>query len=198
MPSHGGSRLGAGRKPGSGKFGEPTVVVRVPASLKEAVVTAVSRYTQAAQLSAQEPLKTKQLQFPASEPPALKLPLFATRIPAGFPSPADDYVEARLDLNELLVQRQEATYFLRVKGDSMLGAGIHPGDLIVVDRSINAEDGHVVVADIDGELTIKRLRWVNSAPELHPENPNYPVIRFKEGQELRIWGVVTSAVHSVV
>ena len=135
---------------------------------------------------------------PTPAPGRVPLPLFASRVVAGFPSPADDYVEARLDLNELLVQRQEATYFLRVKGDSMLGAGIHPGDLIVVDRSINAEDGHVVVADIDGELTIKRLRWVNSVPELHPENPNYPVIRFKEGQELRIWGVVTSAVHSVV
>jgi DNA polymerase V len=135
---------------------------------------------------------------PALAPRRVPIPLFATRIAAGFPSPADDYVEARLDLNELLVQRQEATYFLRVKGDSMLGAGIHPGDLIVVDRSIEAEDGHVVVAEVDGELTVKRLRWLADLPELHPENPAYPVIRFKEGQELRIWGVVTSAVHSVV
>ena len=134
---------------------------------------------------------------PARSPGRLLLPLFASRIPAGFPSPADDYVEARLDLNELLVQRQEATYFLRVKGDSMQGAGIHSGDLIVVDRSIEAQDGYVVVAEVDGALTIKRLRLGNGNPELHPENPAYPVIRFKEGQELRIWGVVTSSVHTV-
>jgi DNA polymerase V len=136
--------------------------------------------------------------LPAESPRRVPLPLFAFRVTAGFPSPADDYVEDRLDLNELLVQRQEATYFLRVKGDSMVGAGIHPGDLIVVDRSIDAQDGHVVVAEVNGELTVKRLRQVDGVPELHPENPAYPVIRFQEGQDLRIWGVVTSAVHRVL
>jgi DNA polymerase V len=135
--------------------------------------------------------------LPAATPARRPIPLFASRIPAGFPSPADDYVEARLDLNELLIQRQEATYFLRVKGDSMQGAGIHPGDLIVVDRSLEAQDGSVVVAEVDGALTIKRLRLGGGNPELHPDNPAYPVIRFKEGQELRIWGVVTSSVHTV-
>lgn len=136
--------------------------------------------------------------LPAESPGRIPLPLFACHIPAGFPSPADDYVEDRLDLNELLVQRQEATYFLRVQGDSMVGAGIHPGDLIVVDRSIDAQDGHVVVAEVDGALTVKRLRYRLGMPELHPENPAYPVIRFKEGQELRVWGVVTSSVHAVL
>jgi len=135
--------------------------------------------------------------LPAVAPARRPVVLFASRVPAGFPSPADDYVEARLDLNELLVQRQEATYFLRVKGDSMQGAGIHHGDLIVVDRSLDAADGSVVVAEVDGALTIKRLRLRAGAPELHPDNPAYPVIRFKEGQELRIWGVVTSSVHKV-
>ncbi len=135
---------------------------------------------------------------PALAPRRAPRPLFACAVPAGFPSPADDYVEDRLDLNELLVKRQEATYFLRVKGDSMVGAGIHPGDLIVVDRSIDPADGHVVVAEVNGELTVKRLRRVAGLPELHPENPSYPVIRFREGQDLRIWGVVTSAVHRVL
>jgi len=136
--------------------------------------------------------------LPADSPGRVLLPLFGHRVAAGFPSPADDYVEDRLDLNELLIQHQEATYFLRVTGDSMVGAGIHPGDLLVVDRAIPAQDGHVVVAEVNGELTVKRLRQVGGMPELHPENPAYPVIRFKEGQELRIWGVVTSTVHSVL
>jgi DNA polymerase V len=135
---------------------------------------------------------------PAESPVRVLIPLFGCHIPAGFPSPADDYIEDRLDLNELLVQRQEATYFLRVKGDSMVGAGIHPGDLIVVDRSIEAKEGHVVVAEVNGDLTIKRLRYQGGTPELHPENPVYPIIRFKEGQELRVWGVVTSSVHAVL
>ena len=135
---------------------------------------------------------------PAVLPARLPLPLFATAIQAGFPSPAEDYVAARLDLNELLIRHAEATYFLRVKGDSMVGAGIHPGDLLVVDRALTPQDGSVVVADVDGELTVKRLKLKVGLPELHPENPAYPVIRFKEGQELCIWGVVTNTVHSVL
>ncbi len=138
------------------------------------------------------------IRLPAESPGRVYLPLFGHRVAAGFPSPADDFVEDRLDLNELLIQHQEATYFLRVAGDSMVGAGIHPGDLLVVDRSIHAQDGHVVVAEVNGELTVKRLRQVAGVPELHPENPAYPVIRFQEGEDLRIWGVVTSAVHRVL
>ena len=142
-------------------------------------------------------MKTAVL-LPAESPGRVHLPLFGHRVAAGFPSPADDYVAARLDLNELLIRHAEATYFLRVKGDSMVGAGIHPGDLLVVDRALKPQDGSVVVADVDGELTVKRLRLKGGLPELHPENPAYPVLSFKEGQELRIWGVVTSTVHSVL
>lgn len=106
-------------------------------------------------------------------------------------------MEGRLDLNQLLVQNKAATFFLRVKGDSMDNAGIHDGDIIVVDRSIEPTDKAVVVAVIDGELTVKRLVLSNGIAELHAENPKYGPIRFKEGQELTIWGVVTSSVHSV-
>jgi DNA polymerase V len=190
MTTHGGHRPGAGRKAGSGIYGEPTVVVRIPASLKRNVLDYC-------RLECAQSDGRLSLQRPARDPSRLRIPLFAHRVPAGFPSPADDYVEDRLDLNELLVQNSEATYFIRVKGDSMVGAGIHPGDLIVVDRSLAPLDGHVVVAEVDGDLTVKRLRFVADQPELHPENPGYPVIRFKEGQELRVWGVVTSAVHAV-
>jgi len=129
--------------------------------------------------------------------PIQNIPLYGHSVPAGFPSPADDYVEDRLDLNQLLVQNKSATFFLRVKGDSMVNAGIHDGDIIVVDRSLEAMDRSIVVAVIDGELTVKRLRLRNGKAELHPENPKYQPILFREGQELTIWGVVTSAVHSV-
>lgn len=194
MHTHGGKRDGSGRKSGSGQYGESTEVVRVPVSLKPAILTALKEYSQGRQTHGAIPAA---FLLPATSPPKFRLPLYAHRIPAGFPSPAEDYVEDRLDLNELLVKRQEATYFLRVKGDSMVGAGIHPGDLIIVDRSVDPQDGHVVVAEVNGELTVKRLRWVSGLPELHPENPVYPVIRFKDGEELRIWGVVTNAVHAV-
>lgn len=138
-----------------------------------------------------------QAWLPSLLAPVLRIPLFGHSVPAGFPSPADDYVEDRLDLNQLLVHNKAATFFLRVKGDSMDDAGIHDGDIIVVDRSVEATDRAVVVAVIDGELTVKRLVWRNGIAELHAENPQYVPIRFKEGQELTIWGVVTSSVHSV-
>lgn len=126
------------------------------------------------------------------------IPLFAHAVPAGFPSPADDYVEDVLDLNKLLIQNKPATFFLRVKGDSMINAGIHDGDIIVVDRSLEPVDRSVVVAVVDNELTIKRLIRRSGIAELHAENPKYQPIRLKEGQELTIWGVVTGSVHSVM
>jgi DNA polymerase V len=134
---------------------------------------------------------------PRSLAPVESIPLFGHTVPAGFPSPADDYVEDKLDLNKLLVQNKVATFFLRVKGDSMINTGINDGDIIVVDRSVEPIERSVVVAVVDTELTIKRLVWRNGVAELHAENPKYAPIRFKEGQELTIWGVVTSSVHSV-
>jgi len=119
------------------------------------------------------------------------------KLATGFPSPADDYVEERLDLNRLLVRNRSATFFLRVKGNSMAGAGIHDGDIIVVDRSLEPADRSVVVAVVDGELTVKRLRLRNGRTELHGENPGCAPFALQEGQELSIWGVVTSAVHTV-
>jgi DNA polymerase V len=127
----------------------------------------------------------------------LPLVLYSGRIAAGFPSPADDYADERIDLNRHLIRHKEATFFLRVQGDSMLGAGIHDGDLLIVDRAITATDGKVVIAALDGELTVKRLSVRGDTVRLLPENPAYPVIEVSQDQELVIWGVVTNVIHAL-
>lgn len=132
---------------------------------------------------------------PASHHIPLAIPLFAHSVHAGFPSPADDYVAESLDLNEYLIAHKEATYFLRATGQSMLGAGIHDGDLLVVDRSLIPRHRAVVIAVVDGEFTVKRLYKRAGRIGLLAENPDYPAIEFADGQELEIWGVVTSVIH---
>ncbi len=125
------------------------------------------------------------------------LPVFLGRLPAGFPSPADDYIEGRLDLNRHLIKHPAATFYVRVTGDSMTGAGIHSGDLLIVDRSLEPSDGHVVVAVLDGDLTVKRLQKRNGSLRLLSENPNYQPIEVTEQQTIEIWGVVTSVIHAL-
>ena len=125
------------------------------------------------------------------------LPIFLGRLPAGFPSPADDYLEGKLDLNRHLIKHPAATFFVRVTGDSMIGAGIHSGDLLVVDRSLEPADKHVVVAVLEGELTVKRLFKQNGVLRLLPENIDYQPIEIAPQQTIEIWGVVTSVIHSL-
>ncbi len=127
--------------------------------------------------------------------PRARLPFFGHRVPAGFPSPADDYVEAWLDINEHLVDHKEATFFVRASGDSMLGAGIQSGDLLVVDRALEAGHGDIVIAAVDGELTVKRLEKRPGRIRLLAENPAYPPIEIRDRQDLTLWGVVTSVIH---
>ena len=124
-------------------------------------------------------------------------PLFLARISAGFPSPAEDYVESALDLNAYLVRNPAATFMVKVSGDSMIGAGIAAGDLLVVDRSEEAVHGRIVVAVLDGELVVKRLHVRNGAYLLMPENPKYKPLRIEPGQELQVWGVVTGVIKRV-
>jgi len=113
------------------------------------------------------------------------------RVPAGFPSPAADYAHKRIDLNEHLIRNKEATFVFRVKGDSMNGVGINEGDELLVDRSIEARHGHIVIAVLNGEFTVKRLHSRGGVVKLIPENPRYPTTVLKDGQELVVWGVVT-------
>ena len=137
--------------------------------------------------------------IPAMEaPPHAEAPLMSSAVMAGFPSPAEQYVERPLDLNELLVARPAATYFVRARGDSMAGAGVQDGDLLVVDRSLDPEDGSTVIACVDGEFTVKTYRRDKSGVRLEAANPAYPPIRFAGEMELRVFGVVTAVVHRLV
>lgn len=127
----------------------------------------------------------------------LRLPLFSGKVAAGFPSPADDYVEKTLDLNELLVKKPAATFFARAQGESMLGAGIHPNDILVVDRSIEPVPGKIVICALNGELVVKRLKRLEDQWVLASENPFYPDIHLNDELEMVVWGVVTNVIHPV-
>ena len=131
----------------------------------------------------------------ARMPFQMGFPLALERIPAGFPSPAEDYMDRSLDLNEYLVDNAAATFMVRVGGDSMIGAGIRDGDILVVDRSKTAAPGQIVVAVLDGALTVKRLSRKNGRIVLASENPEYRAIEIGDEQELIIWGVVAGMVR---
>ena len=126
----------------------------------------------------------------------VKIPLLSDSISAGFPSPADDYTEENIDLNEHLISNPYSTFFLRVKGNSMINSGINDKDLIIVDKSLTAKPGNIVIAMIDGEFTIKRLSIKNNELYLKAENHNYPDFSFRNHIDIQIWGVVIYSIHS--
>jgi DNA polymerase V len=138
------------------------------------------------------------IQLPALGIKPIHVPLFSHKVPAGFPSPADDYIEGRLSLDEHLIPHKDSTFFVRAKGTSMVGAGIFDGDLLVVDKSLTPSSGDIVIAVIDGELTVKRFVQRDGKVILKPENPRFKEIELKEGQELQVWGVVTSTVKRFI
>ena len=125
----------------------------------------------------------------------LPLPLYLTPVSAGFPSPAEDYLDKALDLNELLIAHPAATFYVRASGDSMRDAGIHSGDILVVDRAVEPTHGRVVIAALDGELTVKRLRHTGGRLFLVPENPDYAPLEVSPEASFEIWGVVTFVIH---
>lgn len=130
---------------------------------------------------------------PATSAPQLHLPLFADRCQAGFPSPAGDYIEAELDLNEYCIQRPSSTFFVRAIGNSMTDIGLHSGDLMIVDKAERPHHGDIVIAEIDGEFTVKRL-LLSPSPALQAMNPAYPTL-YPDPEQLQIFGVVTAFVH---
>lgn len=172
MP-RGGKRANAGRPVGSGLYGEQTKPLRVPASL----LAPIKRF-----------IDSKTHFF---------IPLFLSKVQAGFPSPADDYQEQTIDLNEHLIQHPASTFCVRVTGDSMLGAGIYPNDLLIVDKSLPVVSGKIVVAIVNGDFTVKRIEKKGKALYLMPENDEFKPIEMTEENEAMIWGVVTQIIHSV-
>lgn len=126
------------------------------------------------------------------------LPLYLSAISAGFPSPAEDYVDKRLDLNEHLIRNPAATFFVRVEGDSMRDAGIASGDILIVDRATETRNGSIIVAALDGELTVKRICKKHGRLFLLPENPDYESIEINPEASFQVWGVVTYIIHKAI
>lgn len=127
----------------------------------------------------------------------LELDLYATKIAAGFPSPADDYLDSKLDLNAYLIKNPSASFFVRVNGNSMINAGISDGDILIVDRSLEAVDKRVVIGLINGEFTVKRIQKKGKKLFLVPENEKFNPIEITEEMDFKIWGVVTYAIHKI-
>ena len=184
--THGGLRVGAGRKKDTGPYAESTKVVRIPHSR----VKVVKNF-----LLHQITSNVESFIMPAEQIRVNPITLFSHKVPAGFPSPADDHAEKRLDLNEYLIDQSESTFFVRIKGDSMIDAGILDNDIVIVDRSKSAAINDIVLASIDGEFTVKVLAKNSEGPYLMPANKEYKPIHIKSDSEFEIWGVVTGSVR---
>ncbi|MBD0246574.1 LexA family protein [Acinetobacter baumannii] len=188
---HGGARENAGRK---AQFNEPTKVIRVPESqvnfIKNWLLNNVKTDNQTDFTS-----KLKIQQVHPNNDKIYHIPLATERVAAGFPSPAQDDIEQALDLNEYLIRNENATFIVKANSLSMLDAGIDIDDPLIVDRSIPAKSGDIVIALIDNDFTVKRLiidtQFQPPKVWLKAENPDYQNIYIEEGQELVIWGVVT-------
>lgn len=170
--ARGGKRKGAGRPKGTGKFGEPTKAIRLPVSMIDRIMEFIAQ---------------KGLIFP----------VYTTQVQAGFPSPAEDTNPETFDLVKFIVKNPPATFLVRATGESMIGAGIFPNDILVVDKSEEPTHESIVLAVVNGEFTVKRLVRKDNKIALKSENPNFPSITINDEQELNIWGVVKHVIHEV-
>ncbi|WP_415718253.1 LexA family protein [Maridesulfovibrio sp.] len=127
-----------------------------------------------------------------------ELPLLLSEVIAGFPSPADDYIDKTMDLNEHLISNKAATFLIRAYGDSMLDANISEGDILVVDRSKDAHNNSIIIAVVNGELTVKRIKQQNGRIYLVPENPDYSPLEITAETSFEVWGVVTYIIHKAL
>lgn len=191
----GGRRPGSGRKVGSGHYLEPTTVLRVPVSQKPVLIDFLEAYAkkQRAQSRMANLDGVGDFEQLPKELSRLDISLYQSKVPAGFPSPADDHVEKRLDPNEYLIDQAESTFFVTIQGESMIEAGLMPGDKAVVDKSKMAVVGDIVLAMIDGEFTIKTLaKQKDGKPKLLPANASgkYTPILITGEMQFEIFGVV--------
>lgn len=190
--NRGGIREGAGRRVGSGKFREPTSVVRIPASQEPVIKDFLAAY-QKKRFNTDLDAVT-EFELPCLHNVPVSLPLYSSKVSAGFPSPAEEHVEKRLDPNDFLIDQEDATFFVTIQGYSMMDVGLLPGDKAVVDRSKTANIGDIVLAVINGEFTIKTLAKNKSGqPILMPANKDFKPIEIHEEMQFEIWGVVTGS-----
>jgi DNA polymerase V len=204
--ARGGKRVGAGRPKGTGKYGEETKAVRLPVRIADKILASLhAGYDVLGALSTKdlepepEPQVANLIPIESIYKPDLKtryrVPLYMNPVAAGFPAPTEDYVEERLDLNKHLIKHPEASFMVRVTGYSMIDAGIHPGDLLIVDRSLEPTNNKVIIAVVNGELTVKRIRKTRGKLLLIPENDSFEPIQIFAETDFHIWGVVTNVVH---
>ena len=139
----------------------------------------------------------KELSFYSLDEKVLDIPFYQSNVPAGFPSPAEDFMDLDLNLQEYLVQHPSATFCVRVTGDSMQNAGIFSGDVMVVDRALEPKNNTIVLAVLDGEFTVKRIHKRGEALYLKPENKDFKSIQITEEMNFQVWGVVTHTIHKV-
>jgi DNA polymerase V len=191
----GGKRPGAGRPPGTGKYGEPTKAVRLPMSLADQV-TEILESWHARGKSPQLELEIKRIGQPLNDSQS-RLPVYLEAVAAGSPTPATDYVDEELDLYDHLTQHPDQTFCVRVNGDSMIGAGIHPHDLLIVDAALEPKNGSVAISVVNGEVTVKRLQWKGDLLFLVPENSNYQPLEITEDMNFQVLGVVTNVIHAL-
>ena len=189
------NRAGAGRKVGTGKFGEATLVKRIPASQAPVIEDFLAAYQRKKQYGNLDTIT--EFARPSLHPISISLPLYSSKVSAGFPSPAEEHVEKRLDPSEFLIDQQDSTFFVTITGLSMMDVGLLPGDKAVVDRAKDAAVGDIVLAVIDGEFTVKTLarHSKTGAPRLLPANATgaYLPIDITEQMQFEIWGVVTGS-----
>jgi DNA polymerase V len=208
----GGKRAGAGRPKGSGKYGEPTKAMRVPQSLANQLEPILKNWQTVAHSKTDQPdrpdleafMQALRLNSPESNVQVLApsvaqlIPLYSHSVAAGLPASVDEAIEEKLDLNAALTRDPSRSFCVRANGDSMINAGIQDGDVMLVDTTIEASDNDIVIAVVNSELTVKRLRQTPENLWLQPENANYPAIIVTEETDLRVLGVVTCTIHQFV
>jgi DNA polymerase V len=192
VPNRGGFRPGAGRPQGSGKYREATHPIRIPTSLVPGIQALLAKKT------AFPALDEMNDTFNISSNTSMQaVPLYSARIAAGFPFYADDHVEYYLNFNEFLIKDPRTTFCVRVKGISMIGAGIYENDILIVDNSIKPAHGNIVIACLNSELTIKRLQLKQNEVQLTAENPDYFPIKITKEMDFKILGIAVHVIHSL-